>query len=109
LYSNTLYSKTLKDSGLEVVDWNWENIFGDIGEPNYIKIKGMVKNNGTKTLENVKIRISAYDADGNFLGMGQNYLNPSIIPPGSKASFKVRINDARCENDLRIEYKFEYE
>ena len=90
-------------SGLEIEDWRWKNI----SSLSDIKIDGVIKNNSNRTYEYIKIYISAYDGNGNFLGTGWTYLQPTTLPSGQSSTFTVYINDATCPTrDLEIKYRF---
>ncbi len=96
--------ETEKSDSLKIKSWRWNNqeIF------NWITIEGVVINNTNKTYSNYQIIINAEDADGNYLGNGSSFLEPSTIRPGRTANFSVLITDATCKTkSLNISYQFD--
>ena len=90
-------------SGLEIEEWQWE----DNPVLKYIKINGIVKNNSNRTYEHVKMFVSAYDSNGNWLGADWARLEPTTFLPGQPSIFTVCIHDAICQTrTLEIKYQF---
>ncbi len=91
---------------LKIESWKWSNV--DYAD--WIKIEGYVKNYSKKTYSDVRIIITAEDANDNYLGNGDSYLDPDIISPEGTSNFSILIFDAQCHtNSLKISYKFDWD
>jgi hypothetical protein len=56
------------------------------------EIVGEVENNGTEPVEYVKVAVTFYDDNGNVVGTGNTYADPSDLAPGMKSPFKILIS-----------------
>jgi hypothetical protein len=93
-----------KAKKLNIQSWRWVND----EYANWIQIEGIVENNTDQTFTNVSIIISAEDADGNYLGNGDSFLEPDTINPGGTSNFSVLIFNAQCTtNSLSISFQFD--
>ena len=89
---------------LKIESWKWVNE----KSMRHIRIEGVVQNNSDNYFKSARINITAKDANGNLLGMGDAYLKPSTIGPGGSSNFTVYIDDALCStSSLRISYTFD--
>lgn len=77
-------TSTAPVSGLQVVNSsNWYDSFGDL------HIAGEVKNNGSKTVEWVKVICTLYEASDNVLDVDYTYTDPHDIGSGQTAPFEL--------------------
>jgi hypothetical protein len=52
------------------------------------EIAGEVENNGTESVEYVKVAVTFYDSAGNVVGTENTYADPSDLRPGVKAPLR---------------------
>ncbi|RJQ16414.1 MAG: SH3 domain-containing protein [Nitrospiraceae bacterium] len=91
-------------SALEIESWKWANEKG----PHRIRIEGVIRNNSADILSDVRMSITAKDADGNFLGTANVVVQPGTIPPGISSIFTAYIKDAVCvTSTIDITYRFD--
>ena len=53
------------------------------------EVAGEVENNGTESVENVKVTATFYDSKGNIVGTQKTYSDPSDLRPSMKAHFEI--------------------
>jgi hypothetical protein len=94
-----------KSVQIEIARWRWSNQ----ASPPALKIEGTVKSKAPTMFQNLKVYVTAEDANGNLLGVGSAPLNPAILKPGGASNFVILINGAQCTTaDLKPDFRIEY-
>ena len=94
-----------KSVQIEIERWRWSNQ----ASPPALKIEGTVKSKASTMFQNLKVYVTAVDANGNLLGVGSAPLDPAILKPGGASNFVILINSAQCTtNDLKPDFRIEY-
>jgi hypothetical protein len=94
-----------KSVQVKIGQWTWSNQ----ASPPALKIEGTVKNNATAMFQNLKVYVTAEDANGNLLGVGSALLDPAVLKAGGTSKFVIVINGAQCTTaDLKPDFRIEY-
>jgi hypothetical protein len=71
------------------------------GNENY-EIVGEVINNGSQDTESVSVIATIYDQNGTVIGASSTFTNPSDVPAGQSAIFKISVITGNRSDDIQL-------
>lgn len=88
-----------QDLQLEVIEWAWRTVSGGI------RISGVVRNEGTVTVHNAQVTVSATDELGQPIIPRTVRLKPDSIFPGDTAHFIVLLDTVSVPSQIFVRFK----